>query len=73
MIISLKKHCSSSVGAFGSIATIFSYMSFLSLGFSRAFANSSSKYVLIPILQSIMHGEELKALEGKLFWIFWKT
>ena len=35
--------CSSWVGAAGSTATIFSYMSFLSLGFSLALASSSSR------------------------------
>lgn len=31
-------------------------LTFLNLGFSLAFDNSSSKYVLTPILQSITHG-----------------
>lgn len=50
--------CSSCVGAAGSIKHIFSYMSFLSFGFSFAFINSSSKYVRTPILQSITQGFE---------------
>ena len=47
---------SSSVGANGSTAIIFSNISFRNFGFSLALANSSSKQVRTPILQSMIEG-----------------
>ena len=44
-------------------------LTFLSLGFCLAFSNSSSRYVRVPILQSITHGES-NSHNKSCIWIY---